>query len=163
MFSHMWTQSQAGVSHQRAGREGLCNSSKHREINRLFTLRLGICTCSVPCCSQDIRMRMFYSVSHMAGESTFHTEFSFNIMYPSQTILYNLLKANSPKREEWVACLCWSPLSVLLTSMCATRIALTSIGCTVTAWEIQAESCLSGYNHGLWKLSLPSFSTRSAC
>ena len=133
MFSRVWTWTQAAFSHQSAGREWLCkDSSKHRERSCLFPLKLGICTCSIPCWSQDIRMRMFYSVNHTAGQSTFHSESVFNIMFPNQTFLYNLLKDNSPKRVEWVACLCWPSLSVLLTSRHAMRTALTSIGYIVT-------------------------------
>lgn len=133
MFSHMWAGTQAGFSHRSAGRERLCKgSSKHRERSFLFPLKPSVCTCSIPCWSQDIRMRMFYSVNHIIGQSTFHTESFFNIMFPNQTFVYNLLKDNSPKRVEWVTCLCWPPLSVLFTSRCAVRTALRSIGCIVT-------------------------------
>lgn len=101
MFSHMWAGTQAGFSHQSAGRQRLCkDSSKHRERSCLFPLKLSVCTCSIPCWSQDIRMRMFYSVNHIVGQSTFHTESFFNIMFPNQTFLYNLLKDNSPKKSR---------------------------------------------------------------
>lgn len=156
-FSRVWAQAQAGFSQGRAWREWLCKDpSKPREIGCFFPLKLGICACSILCRSQDIRGRKFYSVNQMAGQSTFHTESFFNILFPNQAFLYNLLKGNSPKRVEWVACLCWTPSSVLAhTKVCHENSTdITRVYCNSQHkknWQnLSVQDIITGYGNCQW-------------